>query len=498
MSKAKKNDKENNLDRKIEVIFTIIITIIIIFIMFIMCETDIIVDIRNWCNNNGYFEVFDSIISFTDSEMVEAYLTQLSLTFITVSVITVLSDKSRTVYWINLVEDKLIFPRFRCFFAYVIYTFSTLIINLFALIFKNNLFFICFFVIDVVIIGILTISMISLYFTNSKEKAEAISKFKKYSQINREECLIGLKEYTIRAIIEHDIETLNDNLEFYSNYCNAEDVSYIYSVLNATNLDFLQKLLTGFSKRFTCQYYNDINEIDEALEEYNLLNLMPDKLFHQLIKEKTTKEFKNIYESILIFSRDITIKYMDYFLCDLPTEEANSQINKSNIITYKEFRYAIRELIRKKKNEYKSEEDYDNGIYAAEIQCNQIKCINIDNMNKYFEERKVYNFEECIRKLPIRKVLEMVNCALDEKNFYFITVFVATYQQFPIFKYMYLMNVNYNNNSVYRDINTLIKDAINKSNGIYGSKDITKYKEPEEIEEPLNSDWRQLFLDIMK
>lgn len=50
----------------------------------------------------------DNLIkSLSEDTILSLYLTQLSLTFITISVMSVLSDKTVTLYWINLVEDNL-------------------------------------------------------------------------------------------------------------------------------------------------------------------------------------------------------------------------------------------------------------------------------------------------------------------------------------------------------------------------------------------------------
>ena len=63
-----------------------------------------------------------------------------------------------------------------------------------------------------------------------------------------------------------------------------------------------------------------------------------------------------------------------------------------------------------------------------------------------------YAYHEGMKELPTRTVLNVLKIAMDEGNHYFITVFIATFQQFPIFKYMCRLDENYSNNVVYANI----------------------------------------------
>ena len=130
--------------RKAEVLLVLSVSILVLLYM-----------LKTWAINENisYSLVWQEVLlkggSFirylSEDTILSLYLTQLSLTFITISVMSVLSDKTATLYWINLVEDNLISPPFTCFYAYVIYSFSTVAINLFALFFKNNPVFVAFF-----------------------------------------------------------------------------------------------------------------------------------------------------------------------------------------------------------------------------------------------------------------------------------------------------------------------------------------------------------------
>lgn len=119
------------------------------------------------------------IKSLSEDTVLSLYLTQLSLTFITISVMSVLSDKTVTLYWINLVEDNLISPPFKCFYAYVIYSFSTITINLFALFFSNNAVFFLFFIINLIVLYLLTYSMLTVFFRQDIKEKKQLRNFKR-------------------------------------------------------------------------------------------------------------------------------------------------------------------------------------------------------------------------------------------------------------------------------------------------------------------------------
>lgn len=93
---------------------------------------------------------------------------QLSLTFISISVLSILSDKDHVIYWKDLVEERLLSPRFCCFAAFTYYSETTAAISCVAVFCNCSSLFFFSFVINLIVLILLTDSILDVYF--SKEK----------------------------------------------------------------------------------------------------------------------------------------------------------------------------------------------------------------------------------------------------------------------------------------------------------------------------------------
>lgn len=102
------------------------------------------------------------------NELWSLWAAQLSLTFLSISVLSVLSDKDHIIYWKDLVEERLLRPRFRCFAAYTYYSIAVAIVSFVGVIFHCATLFLLAFVINIAILILLTDSILDVYF--SKEK----------------------------------------------------------------------------------------------------------------------------------------------------------------------------------------------------------------------------------------------------------------------------------------------------------------------------------------
>lgn len=163
------------------------------------------------------------------------YLSQLSFTFITISVMSVLSDSSVVIYWENIVKKKLIEPVWSCFHAYTTYSFATVIFGGIAALIGLPFIFLLFFVTDIIVLMALTFSMIDVYFRHD-EKARKLEKefrelvetedapmevlkrnYEKYLKITSK-----LRTNTILALKDYDSPTVEENFRFY-----ARNATYI-------------------------------------------------------------------------------------------------------------------------------------------------------------------------------------------------------------------------------------------------------------------------------
>ena len=467
-------------EKKVWSVITIFIELILIILVGFGCSCII---------EKGYLEVlvkiFDRVDRTYDGNMFGAYLSQISLSFIVVSITTVLSDKSRNLYWENLVEYKLVEPKYRGFYDCAKYSLVALVCSSVCFLVDSPSYFFASFIINIIILVYLTNSILSIYFNieKIKKKIEEDYNNEKDEEVRKDK-LLKLKENTINALLSYDFDTVATNFKFYADNCTAGDIVYYFTFANTTNIRLFKIILVEFKKRYKkeIEIINsggkkaEFEEIEALLKKYNVIESMDKKLVNELTKKDVSPEFIAMIESVLEFSYEIILIYT----CVLAGENYIKDINK---LGYTEFRTKIREKIEKiKKEEIKEnelDEKYSKLIHGAEIDTFG-KGIDKE-LGELFEhgDNKEFRieFQRNLKHTPMRKVLGMLESAIDNGNNYFVTVFISVYQQFPIFKYMNELDEDYNNNTVFKDINNSIRKCI--------------------INNDLNKDWKGLFNDIM-
>lgn len=190
-------------------------------------------------------------------EALTLYLSQLSFTFITISVMSVLSDSSVVIYWENIVKKKLIEPVWKCFYSYTTYSFATVIFGGIAALMGLPLVFLAFFIIDIIVLMALTFSMIDVYFRHDEKAARLEREFGElvsYKEAPEDEIKQDYEKYlkitsklrtnTIVALKEHDSPTLEENFRFYARnaaYIPKRDFETIMKCVDEINIfDFTE------------------------------------------------------------------------------------------------------------------------------------------------------------------------------------------------------------------------------------------------------------------
>lgn len=201
------------------------------------------------------------------------YLSQLSFTFITISVMSVLSDTSVIIYWENIVRQKLIAPVWRCFYAYTTYSFATVVFGGIAALLGYSALYLLLFITDVFVLMALTFSMIDVYFKHDDKALRLEREFirfarendseKTYEQLSEEikkyRMVTGrLKTNTILALKNYDSEKIEENFRFYARNAIYIPQNDFASILNCVDEVNLADYLSFF------EYYADIAFTDKA------------------------------------------------------------------------------------------------------------------------------------------------------------------------------------------------------------------------------------------
>lgn len=177
---------------------------------------------------------------FPKDQLMAYYTAQLSLTFISISVMSVLSDKSVTIYWSNVSRDRLISPVFSCFAAYTYYSIAATVGAGIGILHTNSLLFAVCFIINILLLILLTMSIIDVYYGRDTKKDQLAAELENdydervaytdslkdrkkkraeyKARMHSDEYarkMVGLAENTYKAIGENDFKFLQEVYELY-------------------------------------------------------------------------------------------------------------------------------------------------------------------------------------------------------------------------------------------------------------------------------------------
>lgn len=106
-----------------------------------------------------------------NQDLLGYYTAILSLTFISISVMSVLSDRTVVIYWENIAEGKLIKPVFGSFAAYTYYSIGAALAAGVCVVLNNGIAFILFSTINIATIILLTYTMVDVYYDRESKRA---------------------------------------------------------------------------------------------------------------------------------------------------------------------------------------------------------------------------------------------------------------------------------------------------------------------------------------
>ncbi|MBO4415336.1 MAG: hypothetical protein J5824_05070 [Lachnospiraceae bacterium] len=145
---------------------------------------------------------------------------QISVTFIVISLCTVFGQRNITVYWQDIIQYKMIMPRFTNFNALSSYVFAALLISIFFILTDNKYVYVSFFI-SILLIMLLSVKMMLAFFSGDMIRVELENDYRKEKNgriadpklreryRNHKRLLI---QYTIQAIKNGDIDIVCTNI----------------------------------------------------------------------------------------------------------------------------------------------------------------------------------------------------------------------------------------------------------------------------------------------
>ncbi len=167
---------------------------------------------------NAFFHYFTSIEEYllfvipAGSEL-DLLLNQYTITFLIISLLSLLSGNRECIYWVDILEYKIILPLHRNFISLTIYSFLSMLAGTVAYIMCDKLLVLEFFVYDVVILIILTLKMVGVYFGKAKIQQrlykEILKDVRRYLN-NKDEQTFGIVSDKLNGMYEKAYQLAQD------------------------------------------------------------------------------------------------------------------------------------------------------------------------------------------------------------------------------------------------------------------------------------------------
>jgi len=184
----------------------------------------------------GDSALYHEFMSLVVEHRVDLFLTQISVSFIAITITSVLSSKDELVYWANLVEEILVYPKHSSFESVTDYCFFSVIGSFVCVIIKEPIALLVFFAFNIISLATLAYKMLTIYFDKDKLKKRLQREFdKRYSEAEREKKIEKLVDNTYRLLKENDSEKVVENIKFMLDRKQELKTVKMWMLLNTEN-----------------------------------------------------------------------------------------------------------------------------------------------------------------------------------------------------------------------------------------------------------------------
>ena len=253
---------------------------------------------------------------------------QISVTFIVISIVTIFSERKTTIYWEDIIQYKLINPKFSNFNAIACYIFVDLIYTILLIIQDSKYAYITFFI-SILLIMWLSFKMLIAFFSGDYIRRELSKKYalehsKRLKDANMRKTYREHKrkliQYTLQAIDTNDIDTVCENMELLYQNKETEDTDYLIGKITFENKFYMLSRIAKVCQ----QIFGEKDNIDK----YNqiCMNLLEDNQFEKVGYIKSI--FKSMGEYIT--EQDINqLKYLETIIssfCNYAAKNSHSDL----------------------------------------------------------------------------------------------------------------------------------------------------------------------------
>lgn len=329
----------------------------------------------------------------------------LSLTFLTISIISILSDKTVIIYWENITARKLIEPTFRCFYAYTTYAFVLLIAQLAVFFIKMPDLQFIYFILNILDLMCLSMTMIDVYYSREQKKQSLRRELGKICEKSERddnniqvqgkirEIDETLKVYTLKAIQETSYDIVQENIELLGWFAPYFDNNNIFFVGNLTG-EYLVKSKVLYADLYMSSKGKSFAGFLEEMRK----SPTPEAMFEVIKKFDPTE-----------FNADGIVEFMRKVLAECKTvaeiEAVTVQyIRLGYICTYIQFFSSMQNRQTQKSFNYLVNILFENKKYISSLEDEMIISTLESSMEDVMEGG---NSGENIKSIPYKKVFQM-------------------------------------------------------------------------------------------
>ncbi len=187
---------------KVNIIFYILLSLVLTIVTSLLAKYVL-----------GLMAEGNGITNYNRSDYLTIFVAHCSIVFLTTSLMAMLSENDRYVYWVDMITSVLIQPRFLSFLPLVVYSLSTIAWAMVGFILSFGWIVIGSFVFGMTAVTVLFSRMVAIYYQQENNKLK-IENFlmKKISENKYEKYLLRLKEITFIKSDKREFYDVYDNL----------------------------------------------------------------------------------------------------------------------------------------------------------------------------------------------------------------------------------------------------------------------------------------------
>jgi len=281
---------EKKIIKRYERFIEFFVIILLCGLIWFVCESNISFFGRQYCIK----QMLDNKLNGFNRYVWNAFFSELSFTFITISLLSIMINSKKVIYWVNIVEEKLVTPLFKNYYAYSIYAFTILVYTFAAALCKKESLVWVYFSFSLLIMIRLSFKVIDVFHNDVAKKRDLQKKYinliksksdkeskEKYKKIHDElyrKTMIGIRDWNY-DYVESNFEFYKENIKYMPH--NNDAIARLVDFVSDKTMDDVFEILSNY-----------LTVPDEELNDLGLIN--PKSDFEEMFDYEENLEYDGV------------------------------------------------------------------------------------------------------------------------------------------------------------------------------------------------------------